>query len=328
MKEFTGMNIVIFDTAIGSGNLGDQIIMEAVNTEISNLFPDAFIYQVPTHSEIGRYGRKLARQADLVFAGGTNLLFSHWSHSRQWKLDFADLAAIGRKLILMGTGWTDYQSPPDWRARYAYRRLLSPHAMHSLRDSYSVAHLKTCGFRHVANTGCPTLWKLGSPGAPSNGKAATVIATLTDYRQAPEHDRTLLALLKTNYKRVLVWLQGSGDLDYLRQLDIPGWEPINPSLKAYDAALSEGSPVDYVGTRLHAGIRAMQKGRRALILSVDNRAREMGRDFDLPVVERGDMAAIEHYLSAWPEPAVKLPVGTIAAWRGQFAANESKLDRS
>jgi len=314
------MNIVVFDTAIGSGNLGDQIIMESVFKEISTLFPEAFIFQVPTHSQIGNDGRRLLREADYIFAGGTNLLFSRWSRQRQWRLEFKDLAAAGAKTILMGTGWTDYQSSPDWRARYAYKRLLARHALHSLRDSYSVSHLRSCGFQNAVNTGCPTLWDLTDLGALnlSVGKPDTVVTTLTDYRQAPEHDRAMLEILKARYRRVLVWIQGSNDLDYICGLGVAGLEMVNPSLKAFDAVLSSAPPVDFVGTRLHAGIRALQKRRRALILSVDNRAREMGKDFNLPVIERGDINALEQHLDHWPQLDIRLPRDEIAAWRAQF----------
>lgn len=314
------MNVVVFDTAIGSGNLGDQIIMESVLGEIQSLFPEAFIYQVPTHSRIGKDGRRFLKKADLIFAGGTNLLFSQWSRNRQWRLEFQDLAAAGAKTVLLGTGWTDYQSPPDWKARYAYRRLLARQTIHSLRDSYSVRHLKSCGFGEAVNTGCPTLWNLSDLSGlhASVGKADAVVTTLTDYRQAPDHDRAMLEILKKRYRRVLIWIQGSNDLDYIRSLDVSGWEVINPSLKAFDAVLSSNPPVDFVGTRLHAGIRALQRKRRALILSVDNRAREMGKDFHLPVIERGDMIALENQLDNWPRLDIKLPHAEINAWRSQF----------
>ena len=54
--------------------------------------------------------------------------------------------------------------------------------------------------------------------------------------------------------------------------------------------------LDYVGTRLHAGVRAMQKGRRSIILSIDNRAREMGKDYNLNVIERNDIYKLEEYI--------------------------------
>lgn len=315
------MIIVVFDTAFGSGNLGDQIIMQSVDSEVDTLFPQAFIFRVPTHSKIGRYGRSLLKKADYIFAGGTNLLFSHWSKQRQWRLEFADLIAANRKVVLMGTGWTDYQSPPDWKARYAYTKMLSRENLHSLRDAYSLDHLKSIGFRHLANTGCPTLWNLPDlkPVFGAGERFTTIVTTLTDYRKEPQQDRAMLLALVERCKDVRIWLQGSGDGDYFRELDVGGIIPINPSLKAYDAVLERDRAVTFVGTRLHAGIRALQKRRRALIISVDNRAREMAKDFDLPIVERGDLSTLKEHLDNWPSCAIRLPHEHIAAWRDQFS---------
>ena len=48
--------------------------------------------------------------------------------------------------------------------------------------------------------------------------------------------------------------------------------------------------VDYVGTRLHAGIHALNHKIRCIILAVDNRATEMGRDVNLPVIQRDEIS--------------------------------------
>lgn len=42
------------------------------------------------------------------------------------------------------------------------------------------------------------------------------------------------------------------------------------------------------------------------------------RDFDLPVIERGNIDALEQHLDNWPQLAIKLPEKEIAAWRSQF----------
>jgi hypothetical protein len=42
--------------------------------------------------------------------------------------------------------------------------------------------------------------------------------------------------------------------------------------------------VDFVGARLHGGIRALQRGRRTLTIALDNRAREIAGDTGMPVV--------------------------------------------
>jgi polysaccharide pyruvyl transferase WcaK-like protein len=79
--------------------------------------------------------------------------------------------------------------------------------------------------------------------------------------------------------------------------------------------------VDCVGTRLHAGIRALQRKRRAIILGVDNRAEEMGHDFDLPVVARGKVALeLEAEINGYWETRICIARQAIAACKGQFKA--------
>ncbi|TOG81065.1 capsular biosynthesis protein, partial [Vibrio parahaemolyticus] len=71
---------------------------------------------------------------------------------------------------------------------------------------------------------------------------------------------------------------------------------IAPSLESFDEVLSSGN-VDYIGTRLHGGVRALQKKVRTLILAIDNRAWEKKKDFNLPVVERNDEVAISNFIN-------------------------------
>ena len=68
-------------------------------------------------------------------------------------------------------------------------------------------------------------------------------------------------------------------------------------------------------------MRAIQKGKRALIVVVDNRARDIGADTGIPIIRRQDIGT---QLEAWintPSPTrITLPDAAIAAWRGQFAS--------
>jgi ABC-type amino acid transport system permease subunit len=148
-------------------------------------------------------------------------------------------------------------------------------------------------------------------------KAKRVVTTLTDYRKDPEKDTMMLETLKRHYPSVELWLQGTGDLAYFKSLKVSGVATIAPSLGAFDASLTSDS-TDFIGTRLHAGIRAMQKGQRALIVSVDNRATEMGRDFQLPVLSRTAMKTLDEYIETAPATKITLPIESITAWRNQF----------
>jgi polysaccharide pyruvyl transferase WcaK-like protein len=117
----------------------------------------------------------------------------------------------------------------------------------------------------------------------------SVVFTLTDYAQDPREDAWLVEFLLKEYRRVYFFPQGAGDLKYLRSLVsgdcINRILTIDRSLSAYDALL-ERENLDYVGTRLHGGIRALQKGRRATIISLDNRAESISMDTGLPTVQR------------------------------------------
>ena len=68
---------------------------------------------------------------------------------------------------------------------------------------------------------------------------------------------------------------------------------MKPNLAAFEDKLSE-SDIEYVGTRLHAGIKAMQKWKRSIIIGIDNRAIEMWKDFNLNVIKRSELKSWLH----------------------------------
>ena len=78
------------------------------------------------------------------------------------------------------------------------------------------------------------------------------------------------------------------------------------------------------GNRLHAGLRALQHGRRTIIVEIDNRAREMGADFGLPTVGRTDFQRLEQMILAPLELAVKTPHAAIDRWKAQFLEARSR----
>ena len=73
-----------------------------------------------------------------------------------------------------------------------------------------------------------------------------------------------------------------------------------------------------MGTRLHAGVRALQHKKRTLILSVDNRANEIAKDTNLPVISRDNLAAIASWINSKYETKIKIPVDNINQWKNQF----------
>ncbi|MCE5266741.1 MAG: polysaccharide pyruvyl transferase family protein [Planctomycetaceae bacterium] len=311
--------IVLYSPAISTMNLGDQIIWDGVAAALRPMFPGAFYVEISTHLPVSTWYMRLLADADLRFVCGTNLISSTMNRFRQWNVNHWTAGSVG-PAILLGVGWWQYQQKPNLYSRLLLRRLLSSTHLHSVRDRYTADKLASIGIRNVVNTGCPSMWGLTAEhcGTVPRDKADSVIFTLTDYKQEPKADRRLVAILKGNYRRVRFWTQGWGDLDYFRSLDAGhDIEVIEPSLMAYDRALDE-EDVDYVGTRLHAGIRALQRRRRALILGVDNRAMEKQKDFCLNVLDRQRLDELPSRIREPIKTEIRLPGAEIRRWLSQF----------
>lgn len=310
----------LLDTSIASTNLGDGIIMEAVRSELAAAVTAAFPFHVATHEYLGAKSRSLLRRSDWVIAGGTNLLSSRMWLRPVWKLTPQD-ALSGLGVVLMGAGWYQLQRAPDPYSRWLLRGVLHAQRLHSVRDSYSEKMLRSIGFDNVVNTGCPTLWSLTADHCKRipQDPADNVVTTLNTYMRDGERDRALLGLLRRSYRQVYFWPQTDSDFEYARALD-PGLTMLRPTLEAYDELLRGEASLDYVGLRLHGGIRAIQHGRRTIIVEIDNRARSMGADFHLPTVAQDDAKGLERLVSKPFRTSIELPQDAIKCWKDQFTA--------
>src|SRR5690606_35276321 len=143
-----------------------------------------------------------------------------------------------------------------------------------------------------------------------------VVTTITDYLRDPARDKIMLETLKQEYEQVHIWLQGSRDLQYVNQLT-DGISFIPPKLSSFDNFL-EKNTCDYVGTRLHAGIRALQKKRRAIIIGIDNRATEMHKDIGLPVLERMQIESLRDKIHDRSPIQLHQHWDNIETWKSQF----------
>jgi hypothetical protein len=313
------MLINMFDTAIDSDNLGDHIIMDAVWRIALSLFPDAVFHRTPTHRRPTLAEFHGGRKAAFSIVGGTNILKSHMLVRGNWRITPLDYLAW-RNVILLGVGWQHYAAAADPASRLFFRMVLARSGLHAVRDHYTYDHLH----RDVPNlvyTACPTMWALDGPAcrAIPASKGRDAIFAVTHYRPAPAQDRAVFDLLKRHYRRVFVWPQQSGDIPYLRSIGITDFQSIKADLAAFDRVLDEGD-VDFVGARLHGGIRALQRGRRSLIIPVDNRAIEISRFTNLPVESRDRPDLIEHWIVTPRPTAIALPEAAIDRWKGQFTS--------
>jgi polysaccharide pyruvyl transferase WcaK-like protein len=309
--------ITLLDTGLASDNLGDEIIMEAAESVIFDLFPNAYYYRIASHELMSYRARTFVERSDLCFIGGTNLLASRMGKRSQWPVRWRDARWMDRAICL-GVGWNDYSRGADLQSRLLLRALLAKDVVHSVRDSYTERRASEAGIVCV-NTACPTMWSL-TPAhctALPRRKAAEVVFTLTAWRADPAADRTFVEMLKRHYRRVHFFCQMREDWDYLQGFGIGDLRTIRPTTRGYSDFLARAD-VDYVGTRLHGGVRALQMGKRSLILGVDNRSIEIQRDTDLPVLPRHDIPAVESWIEGEQRIALRLPWAEIDSWKSQF----------
>ena len=308
------MKVIVLDPAVDNVNAGDEIISNSVQS-ISKLGPND-VTRLTTHRMLRASERKLVSDADLVILSGTNALSSRMERFRQWFVD-PDLALrMSNKLLLLGVGWWQYQQPPNMYTRALFRRILTDRLPHSTRDQYTSDRISSLGFGNLM-TGCPTMWNLDDNCQRALGSNDRALITVTDYkRQDPEIDRRWIAVVKENYSRVEIVGMGPGDENHFNQLGISGVEWRGQGVDALEAALPGA---DFIGTRLHAGVRALQRGRPAAILAVDNRAVEISRSTGLNVVDRADTLGIHRAIrSGDAPPPLTLNKAAVDQWLQEF----------
>ena len=312
-------SVLLFDTALNSLNMGDSIIAHYCRIALAQLMAEREVLLLPTHTLPEEAQLSALSTAGTKIVCGTNLMTPHFEEFSNWKMP-KNLCGY-RDILTLGVGWGYYCDDISPMSRFVYRTILSSTGLHSVRDSYTEGKFREMGIENVVNTGCPTLWGLTPEHCATipTHKARRAITTLTDYDRDYDRDRRMIELLREQYEAVYVWIQGTEDEEYLRELvDTDTVKIVPRSLEAYTEALKMGD-LDYVGTRLHAGIHAMNLGLRTIILAVDNRAIEMGKDFNLPVIRREELEEKLLLRIHSTEPiAIELPVEQIRAWKGQF----------
>lgn len=310
--------IVLFDTSIESKNLGDQIIMENCCNHLREFFDLGTAIHISTHMFPAKEEINYIQDKIKVLCG-TNILSGRMNQYGLWKLPRAIWKY--RNTILLGVGFDSYNTKLNIYTKLLLSQILSHSHIHSVRDSFSEQVLRSVGISNVINTGCPTMWSLTQEFCNTipHEKASTVVCTLTDYSRDEINDRLMLETLINTYKKVYLWLQGQDDLSYLNQLGYTDHVILIPSdLKKYDALLNLPD-LDYVGTRLHAGIRALSKGHRTIIVAIDNRATCIHTDTGLPIIPRKDISLyLKNMIERDIITEISMPWDNIKKWKDQF----------
>ncbi|KAF1298820.1 capsular biosynthesis protein [Enterococcus sp. JM4C] len=322
-------NIVIFDTSIASLNMGDEIIVRSTKRNMKDLFSKNYCMTFPTHTPTyykfqNLYAKEYIEtysKADLKFVCGSNLLFKNMLRPMPvWNINLFN-TKVANASILLGVGSGENGKKINFYTKSLYKKLLNKNYIHSVRDEKTKIMVESLGYRAI-NTGCPTLWSLDEEHCKKipTKKSDSVIFTLTHYEYAKnvEKDSLMIDILKRNYNNVYFWPQCVADYDYLVELgQEKGVTVVTPNLDSYESILQ--NDMDYVGSRLHGGIFAIQNYKRAIILAIDNRAREIKKTNHIPCIERDELdVKLEDMIKSDFATEIYLDKDKINTWKNQF----------
>ena len=319
--------ILLLDTSIGTSNIGDFIIMECVRKELAPILSENFVYDMPTHlpafNSFAVFRNSLAVQnyanADWKFAGGSNLLVKDLkTHYPQWNIHPHDSAPLnGTILVGVGAGAGEYTNSYTTKL---YNKVLNHEYFHSVRDERSKIYVeKELGLKAI-NTGCVTMWMLTPEFCKSipKKKANTAIITLTARPELNLNEQKMIDIVKRNYSKVYCWIQGDLDLDYYNKFkNTDGIQLIPPNKDAYEHILNKEA-LDYIGTRLHGGIYAMRHKKRAIIIAIDERAKEIHKGNNLNCLSINEIDQLDEMINSEIETKVSMPFDEIERWKSQF----------
>jgi len=312
-----------------SVNLGDIIISKSIEKCLNEMFSNSEVIRISSHVLPSKKEFNILNECELIFIGGTNILSSEINKYNQWKVlknKFNGLFSSVpiENIILLGVGWWQYQSSPEYNTKKFYEKILSKNKFHSVRDKYTLKMLESIDINNVLNTSCPTTWELNGQEINRKLIKENCLFTITDYMKDVESDNSLIQIILDSYSgKIFFFPQGTGDVNYITLLSSfkknkERITVLNRTIDEFEECLTFAD-VDYVGTRLHAGINALQLKKNSLILSVDNRATEMAKDISLPVVSRKDLKMIRKWINGDNVFSnIKIPIESITLWKNQF----------
>lgn len=320
--------ILIFDTVIGTSNLGDQVIYDSLYEQMSTLFDNSFVIKYGTHLKNFspylyarmRYKRNLVDSCDYKFIMGTNLLsYNLYETRRQWMVDMSNYG-LYKNIILAGVGTTQEERKIGSYTKFLYKKILNNKIVHSVRDDQSVRLLNSLGYNAI-NTGCPTLWKLTADFCREipTDKSDNVVFSVSGYikQKNPKYDQVLIDTIERCYEKIYFWCQTSEDENYLNTLKHKKPIEVVYSINSYRKILQNGN-VDYIGTRLHGGVFALQNKVRSIVISIDHRARGFNETNNFPILERNQIDSLDEMIHSSFCTKINLNTESIAKWKAQF----------
>lgn len=312
--------ITILNTALDTDNLGDEIIMKYIKQVILDDLKEYVCIEIPTHKYPSTYEIRCMLESKYVLVCGTNILSPQMELYSGWCFD--DLMIHLNNVILIGVGWWGYKKTSIYSA-FIYRHILTNNCLHSVRDAQTLHRLKSLGIENVVDTNCLTMWGLEQKSLQiPKCKSNCVLFTLTSAFKDSNNDIKIVNILLRNYNNVYFWPQGNDDLPYFTSIigePIKNIKILDRTLDAYCDFLKSNN-CDYIGSRLHGGIYAMQNYKRTIIIAVDNRAREIAKDTNMNVLEINEIETkLEALINSEWSTEIHLNNKSIEQWKQAFS---------
>lgn len=328
---------ILFDPSIGSCNMGDSVIFKSARKELEPIVDGCLVMRCSTHQPVATWYQNSGMNprtrrfdgAKYKFVCGSNLLWRRmFKPQPSWNISLVNNRPY-RGCILVGVGTHKGADSIDWYTKRLYRKVLSTQFAHSVRDEATRELVEELGLRAI-NTGCPTMWGFTHDFCrqiPSE-KSDSVVFTLTDYGTDSSSDKKLIEVLDSNFERVYFWPQGLSDEEYFHAIASPRIKErvtiLRPTLESFESVLHSGE-IDYVGTRLHAGMFAMQHKVRSIIIAIDNRVRDMQRTYSFASLDREAIEDLSKMINDSWSTTVDIDEYAIERWKGQFLHSSSGM---
>lgn len=309
--------VIIFDSAMDTQNKGDEIIMLYCGKIIEQIWGEVPQKRITFHKSPSEEETTGLANYKYKILCGTNVLSPNVEYFCAFKTS-RNLDQY-HDICLLGVGWGMYSDNISRQSKDFYRCILSKQWLHSVRDRYTEQKMKEMGFNNVLFTACPTMWNLTTELCDKipKQKSEQVVFSITDYDQNEKCDNKMIKIIERNYGKIYFWAQGQEDIKYLKKLNVEKDIVVINKLEEYTELLKGGN-IDYIGTRLHAGIHALNQKIRTIIVAIDNRAEEMGKDTNLPIILREDIGNLENMINTEWKTEIVIPNENINKWKAQF----------
>ena len=154
--------IVIFDTAVATDNIGDEIIMESIHKEMNDIFSQYMMLKYSTHTPIMHFFQSLKKsdpqfeyfnKTKYKFIGGSNIFKKRLLCRRaDWNINLFDIPFYKNVITIgCGTSFSDgFQI--DKYTKWLYSKILSKKYIHSVRDEKTKKFIESIGGKAI-NTG-------------------------------------------------------------------------------------------------------------------------------------------------------------------------------